>query len=78
MRNHLTNFPSIFLILSIDPLFLRQPCIFVVSVTPQTTKLIRSASPSTLSNDFAEAFVNITGNKVSALIRHPANTPQPV
>jgi hypothetical protein len=31
-----------------------------------------------LPNDFAEAFINITGNKVSAPIRNPSDAPKPV
>jgi hypothetical protein len=57
---------------------MQQSCISIISVAPQTTKPIRNNFAATLSNDFAEAFVNITGNKVSAPIRHPSDTPKPV
>jgi hypothetical protein len=57
---------------------MKQTCIIVVPIASQPAKLIRSTSPITLPNDFAEAFVNITGDKVSAPIRHPSDTPQPV
>jgi hypothetical protein len=57
---------------------MQQSCISIVSVAPQTTKPIRNNFVAALSNDFAEAFVNITGDKVSAPIRNPPDAPQPV
>jgi hypothetical protein len=57
---------------------MQQSCISIISVAPQTTKPIRNKFTAFLTNDFAEAFVNITGNKVSAPIRHPPDAPKPV
>jgi hypothetical protein len=57
---------------------MQQSCISIISVTPQTTEPIRNNFTAFLPNDFAKAFVNITGNKVSAPIRHPPDAPKPV
>jgi hypothetical protein len=57
---------------------MQQSCISIISVAPQTTKPIRNKFTAILPNDFAEAFVNITDNKVSASIRNPSDAPKPV